>query len=371
MSKAEYLAAIDSLLGFMSASARAEVAADMEELYDGLSERGMSDLEVQQRIGTPRAVASEYRLAEQIDRVERSPGAGAGFRMGFATLSGQIARGAAFQLLGLLWFALSLTAIALGVTVIVGILIAIGILVGFEPVAATLAVPGIPVASSTLMGLTISAAAFAFLLGNRLTMRALSRLMRRYLRRRQDRDPEHGHGPDSQAEQTDSQSATADRPSGWRHWINTGRAAWQTALAALALGVLSASLMPVLDGPEYPLVVDRTAVIELGDSDLLRVEASDVDIRLIAGDEASARLTADLKRTFGQAVDLQIDLTGAAPHVTATYREGLSWGINARPVLVVTLPTDRPLDVEVSASGGDVDLSDLPASMRNRVTLEQ
>ena len=365
MSKSEYLAAIEQLLGFMSIEARADVVADMDELYDGLSQRGLTDAEVQRRIGTPAMVASEYRLADRLDRLERSPGPGSGLRMGFATLSGRVARGAAFQLLGLLWFLLSLTAIVFGATVIVGILIAIGILAGFEPVAATLAVPGIPVASSVLLGLSISAAAVSLLFGNRLLMRALTRLMRRCLRRRRrQRNADSGHASEGPTERS-------NRESGWRRWTNSGRATWQTALVALGLGVLSASLMPVLDAPEYPLVIDRAEAIELGGLGTLVVQADHVDVRLVAGDQATAHLAADLKRTFAQAVDLAVHTSGGVARVVATYREGLSWGINARPVLVVTLPTNQTLDVEVLATGGAVDLSELPTSMRNRVMMEQ
>jgi hypothetical protein len=256
--------------------------------------------------------------------------------------------------------------------VIVGILIAIGILVGFEPVAATLAVPGIPVASSVLMGLSISAAAVSLLFGNRLLMRALTRLMRRSLRRRRrQQNADSRHASEGQTDRSDREFDWRHMSTGWRRWINSGRATWQTALVALGLGALSASLMPVLDAPEYPLVIDRVEAIELGGPGTLVVQADHVDVRLVPGDEATAHLSGDLKRTFAQAVDLAVDTSGGVPRVVATYREGLSWGINARPVLVVTLPTNQTLDVEVLATSGVVDLSELPTSMRNRVMMEQ
>ena len=42
MTRNEYLAAVEDALDFLESGARAEVLADMAELYDGLSERGMN-----------------------------------------------------------------------------------------------------------------------------------------------------------------------------------------------------------------------------------------------------------------------------------------------------------------------------------------
>ena len=56
--------------------------------------------------------------------------------------------------------------------------------------------------------------------------------------------------------------------------------------------------------------------------------------------------------------------------IEATYREGLSWGINPRPVLVVILPQDDLSKLRVISDGGEVDLDELPAEVRALVEIE-
>ena len=183
MNRDDYLAAVGRSLNFLDDTARAEVLADMAELYDGLAGRDMTDAEAQQRMGSPGAVAAEYRLVEELDRMDRSPGTAAGLRVGLATLSGQLARGAAFQLLGIVWLSLAIIALGVGICVVAGLALSVGVAAGFDPFVTTLAVPGIPPVSGVLMGLAVATASVALLLANRMVMRGLSRVMRNRLRR--------------------------------------------------------------------------------------------------------------------------------------------------------------------------------------------
>ena len=357
MNRSEYLAEVMRSLGFLSEGAREEVLSDMEELYTGLSERGMDDQQIQERIGAPREVATEYRLSEQLDDVELAPGARSGIRFAFASLTGRLARGVAFQLFGLVWLAVSIFAMGLTICATVGLVLAVAAIAGFEPLVTTLAVPGIPASIGVLIGLAASTASVALLLGNRLLMRALSRWMRRRLKRR----------PPSAAIERSSDQVRH----GVRRWINSGRAAWQIALAAVVLSAVGAALTPILDAPLYPLVVDRREPLSLSTATAIEVHANEVDVRVTIGEQAEAHLTADLRRTFAQQVDLQVEEVRTSIVVDATYREGLSWGINPRPVLIVTLPEENLSRLEILSDGGEIDLAGLPAELRDAVHVEE
>jgi hypothetical protein len=137
----------------------------------------------------------------------------------------------------------------------------------------------------------------------------------------------------------------------------------------LAIAAISAALMPAIDAPEFPLVVDRTETIAPDNVSVVQIRADDVDVRLVTADQFTARLSANLRRTFGQSVDLEVDRSTSPVTVSAVYREGLSWGINDRPLLVVSIPADGASTVEVISIGGEVDLSELPAETRARVTV--
>ena len=362
MNRSDYLAAVGRSLDFMSDDARAEVVADMAELYDGLSQRGMDDEEVQNRIGSPSAVACEYRLAGELDRLDRSPGAAAGLRMGFATLSGRIARGAAFQLVGLVWFTLAILSVAFGVSAVAGLAVAAGVVAGFEPVATTLAVPGIPVVSGVLMGLATTAAAIALLLGNRLLMRALSRRIRRTLARRMD-------ARERVAEHRERESPDQERSRG--RWINSGRAVWQAALVCLALAAAAAVLMPAVPAREYPLVVDRSEPLPLHGATSVEIDARGVHLQLATGGTPRVRMAADLKKTVLQVIDLQVERRQSTVIVTARYLQGLDWGINPIPVVEVVLPPGHAVPTLVRVNGGDVELKELPPAVRELVRVEQ
>lgn len=354
MNRSDYLAEVMRSLGFLSESAREEVLSDMEELYAGLSERGLDDQRIQLRIGSPRDVAAEYRLADQLDHLEQSPGAKSGMRFAYASLTGRLARGVAFQLFGLVWLALSICTLSLIICATVGVVLAVAAIAGYEPLVTTLAVPGLPASIGVLIGLSASTAALALLLGNRLLIRALSRWMRRRLRRRH---------PGTSGERSPDQI----RRGGLRRWLNSGRAAWQIALVAIVLSAVGAALTPILDAPVYPLVVDRQEHLSISPATAIEVRANDVDVRVTTGDRAEAHLTADLRRTFAQHVDLQVEGDETHVVVAATYREGLSWGINPRPALVVTLPHDDLHRLRVISDGGQVDLAGLPTQLREVV----
>ena len=357
MNRSEYLADVMRSLGFLTQSAREEVLSDMEELYTGLSERGLDDPQIQERIGSPRDVAAEYRLAEELDHVEQSPGAKSGMRFAYASLTGRLVRGAAFQLFGLVWLMLSICTLGFIISAIVGIALAVGAIAGYEPLVTTLAVPGIPASIGVLMGVSTAMAAIALLLGNRLLMRALSRWMRSRLRRRH---------PGAAGER----SSDPGESRGVRRWLNTGRAAWQIALATVVLAAVGAGLTPILEAPEYPLVVDRQELLSISATAAIEVRADEVDVRVTTGEQAEVHLTADLRRTFAQHVDLQIEGDEATVVVAATYREGLSWGINPRPVLNVTLPPDDLSRLRVLSDGGHIDLAGLPIELREVVRAE-
>jgi len=364
VNRSEYLANVMRSLDFLTESARTEVLADMEELYDGFSERGMDDRQIQDRIGSPCEVAAEYRLSEELDRLEQSPGATSGMRIAYASLTGRLARGAAFQLFGLVWLLLSICTLSLVICAVAGVVLSIAAVTGYEPLVTTLAVPGIPASIGALMGVSSSAAAIALLLGNRLLMRALSRWMRRRLRRR--------HAPGEGAKgATDGRSSGQGSSSSTRRWLNSGRAVWQIALAAVVLASVGAALTPVLDAPEYLLVVDRQESLPVSSATTIEVHADQVDVRVAVGEQAEARLTGDFRRTFAQGADLLIEMDGTAIRVEATNREGLSWGINPKPVLVVTLPQDHIANLIVYPSGGRVDLAGLPAQLSELVRVEE
>jgi len=357
-------------LGFLTASARDEVLSDMEELYAGLSERGLDDLEIQARIGSPRDVAAEYRLAEELDHLEQSPGAKTGMRFAYASLTGRLVRGVASPLFGLIWLLLSVCTLSFILCAIVGIVVAVAAIAGYEPLVTTLAVPGIPASIGVLMGLSASAAAIALLLGNRLLMRALSRWMRRRLRRRHPAKMSAADRDTYEPGAAGGRSSDQVRRGGVRRWLDTGRAAWRIALVAVVLSVVAAALVPVLHAPEYMLAVDRKELLSISTTTAIEVHADGVDVRVTIGEPAEVHLTADLRRTFAQHVDLQVGGDEASVVVTATYREGLSWGINPRPVLIVTLPQDRLSQLEVLSDGGQVDLAGLPAELREVVRVE-
>ncbi len=370
MNRSEYLAEVMRSLGFLTASARDEVLSDMEELYAGLSERGLDDLEIQARIGSPRDVAAEYRLAEELDHLEQSPGAKTGMRFAYASLTGRLVRGVASPLFGLIWLLLSVCTLSFILCAIVGIVVAVAAIAGYEPLVTTLAVPGIPASIGVLMGLSASAAAIALLLGNRLLMRALSRWMRRRLRRRHPAKMSAADRDTYEPGAAGGRSSDQVRRGGVRRWLDTGRAAWRIALVAVVLSVVAAALVPVLHAPEYMLAVDRKELLSISTTTAIEVHADGVDVRVTIGEPAEVHLTADLRRTFAQHVDLQVGGDEASVVVTATYREGLSWGINPRPVLIVTLPQDRLSQLEVLSDGGQVDLAGLPAELREVVRVE-
>lgn len=362
MNRTEYLAEIGRSLRFLGAAARTEALADMAELYDGLSGRGLTDVEVRQRIGSPDEVAAEYRLVEELDRVDRSPGPASGLRIGLASLSGRTVRGVAFQLLGIVWFALAIVALGAGLCGLAGLGVSVGAAAGFDPLVTTLAVPGIPPVSGVFLGLAIAAAAVALLLANRIMMRALSRLMRAQLHRRHTTI---GAGDDS------DDLRAGNRPAG-RYWINSRRTVWLTAVGALALAALSAALVPLVAAPEFPRIVDRTERLELQDATNVEIRAQAVDLRLTLGRPPSATLTANLRRTFAQSVNLQVTGNSSITVIEAAYREGLSWGINPRPVLTVTVPSEGTGQVVVRLRGGaEMDISGLPADLSDRLTVER
>ena len=72
-------------------------------------------------------------------------------------------------------------------------------------------------------------------------------------------------------------------------------------------------------------------------------------------------------------MDLRVTAGGETVLVEAVCREGLSWGMNPRPVLTVTLPEEpsrvRSVTVRVT-DAGDVDASALPAELRALVRWE-
>jgi uncharacterized membrane protein len=357
-------------LDFLTESAQTEVLADMEELYNGLSERGLDDQQIQERIGSPRDVAAEYRLSEELDRLEQSPGAASGMRVAYASLTGRLARGAAFQLFGLVWLTLSVCSLSLIICATVGIVLSVAAIAGYEPLVTTLAVPGIPVVIGVLMGVSATAATIALLLGNRLLMRALSRWMRSRLRRR------HRAGEGVSSRGSGDRGATGERSAGQissrgaRRWLNSGRAAWQIALAAIVIATVGAALTPILDAPEYLLVMDRQESLPVSATTVIEVHADEVDVRVTIGEQAEARLSGNLRRTFAQSVDLQVEGDGTTVIVETTYREGLSWGINPRPVLVVALPQDHLSRLTVHSDGGQVDLAGLPEQLRGLVRVD-
>lgn|GEM_PF-2508896 len=357
MNRSEYLAEVMRSLDFLTESARREVMSDMEELYTGLSERGMGDQQIQERIGSPHDVAAEYRLADELDHIEQSPGAKSGMRIAYASLTGRLARGVAFQLFGLVWLVLSICALALIICTIAGIAVTIAAIAGYEPLLMTLAVPGIPAIVGVLIGISATAATIALLLGNRLLMRVLSRWMRHRLRRR------HTDAVGGQASNQVQQRVR-------RRWINTGRAVWLFVIAAVALSIAGAALTPVLDAPVYSLVVDQRQPLSIEAATAIEVHADEVDVRVAIGEQAEVHLTAHLRRTFAQHVGLQVDTDDAEVVVEATYREGLSWGINPRPILLVILPQDHLTKLSVLSDGGRVDLGGLPGELRDAILVE-
>jgi len=136
------------------------------------------------------------------------------------------------------------------------------------------------------------------------------------------------------------------------------------------LSAAGAGLTPILDAQEYLLAVDERESLTASSTSTIEVHAIDVDVRVVTGDRAEAYLTADLRQTFAQHVDLHVEEDEATLLVEATYREGLSWGINPSPVLVVTLPQDHLSRLTVVANEEQVDLSDLPAQLRELVRVE-
>jgi uncharacterized membrane protein len=363
VSKSDYLARIAGLLGFLNEADRVDVLSDIEELYDGLAGNGMDDAAIRERIGAPEEVAAEYRLEHQLDRLDRSPGAAAGIRVGLAALTGNVARGAAFQLFGLLWLSLAAAAFGAILLLAAGTALAVSALAGFEPVVTTLSVPGMPIVTGVLIGIAVSVAGFAFLIMNRLAMRFLSRLMRERLRRRP--------GPAVTGEGEVFRSPLP-RPAGMaavrKRWVNTWRAAWQSAAASIVIALIGALLMIALPAAEYPLTIDRLEVLELALAEEIEIVARNVDVRVVEGDAPAVRLSAELRRTFGQSTGLSLVPDDRAILVEAVYREGLSWGINPRPLLDVTLPASTAMRVLIVLhGGGTTDLSALPEQVRGQV----
>lgn len=352
MTRTEYQDELARALGFMRATERDEVLADMNELYDELLDSGLDDAQVQDRMGTPKAVAHEYRLVEQLRRAERSPGAAAGFRLGYAALTGRLARGSAVPLFGLLWLALAIAAVGAAIVVIATLVFSVAAIAGFEPVVLTLAVPGISIAAGLLLGVAGAAAGAALLLAVRIWMRALSRRMRALLRP-EDR-PIPGRG--------------ADEPRRGR-WFDSPRAAWIALAVALAASIGSATLYLTTSPPSYPLTVDRSEPLELAGAERIVIRAVRVDVRLEEGAPAWAHLGGELLRTFAQRVTLEAETAGGAVVLAAIHREGLSWGINAPPLLTVTLPRDLTVPVVIEAREGSVDVSGLARPARDLVTV--
>ena len=358
MNRADYLERVASRLRFLNDDERREVLSDMEELYDGLASSGLSDAEVQTRIGSPEAVAGEYRLEAQLDRVDRSPGAASGLRIGLAALTGRFARGVAFQLVGLVWLCLAIVALGIVLSGIAGLLLAAAAATGFEPVVTTLAVPGIPAASGVLMGVAFALAAASVLLANRLVIRALSRLMRERLRRSSGRS---------------GAPRPANRGGRPARRIDTWRAVAWTGGAAVLVAAIAAVVMLLVPAPQFPFEVDRFEALELSDATAIGIRAVKVDVRFAVGAEPSVRLVGDFRRTFAQSVDLWITSDGPTVLIEAVYIEGLSWGVNRRPVLTVTLPDDPARLSSVTVwvpETADVDPTALPSELRALVRTE-
>jgi uncharacterized membrane protein len=360
MNRNEYIARIAGLLKFLGNDERTEVLSDIEELYDGLAGREMNDGDIQTQIGSPGEVAAEYRLAGYLDRVDQAPGAASGVRIGFASLSGHLVRGAAFQLLGLVWLALALSAFGMLVTGAAGAVLAVTALAGFEPVTTTLAVPGIPPVSGAFIGFSIAAASISLLLALRLMMRALSGLMRNRLQRMPRTDKRAGGG-------------AGERPDIRR--LDSRRAVGYSLAAAAALAGIALLLMVFVPAPEFPLSIDRVEYSELLPGAIIEVRAHGVDVRLTGGDEFSARLYAELKRTFAQSIDFSVIPAASMVVIDADYREGLSWGINPRPVMMLTLPREpaaAAVSVKVILTGGaEIVLNELDEELRGSLQVER
>lgn len=154
--------------------------------------------------------------------------------------------------------------------------------------------------------------------------------------------------------------------------MDSGRATWHVTLIALVFSAGATGLMLVIPAPEFPVTVDRSERLELQDVETLEVRSKATDVRLVSGDTPEARLMADLMRTFAQSVELHVTADGSAVVVEALYREGLSWGINPRPHLVLTVrPEERARIVVHLENGAEVDLSGLSQNQRSRVTVER
>jgi hypothetical protein len=202
------------------------------------------------------------------------------------------------------------------------------------------------------MGVAVTLAAVSILLANRLAMRALSRLMRERLTR---------HRAKSALEQPAK-----------RRWIDRGHAAGAAAGAALLVSLAASVLMFAIPAPSFPLIVDRFERFELPAAATIKIRAHHTDVRLVLGDEPAVRLAGEFKRTFAQAFGLHVVVGGTTVTVESSYREGLSWGINRPPVLVVTLPAAAAVEaVIVSADSGTVDLAALPDAVRRFVRMER
>jgi uncharacterized membrane protein len=348
LNRREYLAELRRRLTFLSEDDKDEVIADIDELYEGLESSGMDEAAILKRIGSPRAVASEYRLSERLDDFDRDPGAAAGLRMAIAAIGATIARGFTLQLLGLLWFALALVLTGVAVATAASILLAIASIAGFDPVVTTLAVPGVPPVAGLFLGMGTAVAFFAVFLGIRQLMRMLGGLMRSSLNRtRRAKRTGETVGPGG---------ATAR--SGW---INSNRAIWQVAITALALALVSGALTLTVPAPEYPVSVDLIETIQLDEGSRVEIYARHLHLRLGTGDAVSASMTGSLQKTAFQDVELSVERPEPGTvRIDATYEEGLSWGINQPPELLMTLPAGSVSEIVLSLVQTTVELDGFP-----------
>ena len=359
MKKQEYLGAIESALTFYGSQDRKDVLEDMLELYEGLAEQGLDDEAVQQRIGTPEEVAGEYRAANQLDKVERSPNAATGARLGWMTLTGRIARGAGVQLFGLVWLGLAVVLIGIAAVVLVGLAIAVLTGSGYEPIVAVFAVPDIPILSGVAISLSIATIAFASLLAVRIVMRLIVRAVR--IR------SNVGHAGAGRRRQRTTEQMSK--------WVNTWKAVLHLALGALALSAVGAVAYVALPSPEFPVLLDRSVRVDLTGVRELVINATRNRVTIVSGTGsesgvAVAELRKEMEYTLGQAFTLESTDTDGSEVITSVYREGLSWGVNPFPDLTITIPDDLSVPLTVVLTESTIDIDSLSDELRSLVTVQ-
>ncbi len=359
MNRSEYLDRIERELRFLNAEERRDVREDLAELYDGLLERGLDDDGVQGRIGSVREVVNEYRISEQLDRTERSPSAASGARLGWMTLTGRLARGFGVQLFGLVWFGLAILMLGVFLTIVAAVVVAVMTAFGYEPFVATFAVSDASVTTGVLVSVSIASLALSALLALRLLMRVIAAQVRRRLRSDRHTIPRQD----------------AHQPGRFSVWLNRWAAVLHVFAGAFALAIVAAATYPVLPSGEFPVVVERTVTLDSSAISRIVVDATRNRVSLVSNADSSTRevtanLRAEMELTFAQLFALEGRVAEGSATIRSLYQEGLSWGINPFPELVVVIPVDVVVPIHIQARESHIDVSGLSPDHQRLVTIE-